>query len=649
MQGRLSGTLPERKLTMKKARIVITIGLILTSASGLWAQNAPAEPVLKHIPAGAIGYVVVNNIQNTIDKVEKFATDIAVMPPKPADAPKVSMMLGMLKQMAMLGDGFNPNAGAAAVLLDPKQFGFNLPGLVESGMSGKELDEKNAKALANGVPFVLYVPGTSIKGVFGNYPIEKDGLLTTVKLRMGKMFAAKTGSYVILSPNKKAIAAVVTAAKKTEAQLVKAQAAMIKRNDISYHVDINLISPTITAVMKAVTKQVAQDEPEIAPIVNLYVSLFSQLFEQLDSESGGIRIDKTGIIIESLDVAKPATMMAKSWTATGKAKSKGAGVLDSLPSLPYVLALGASGGASENAATIGKFVDDLLAMEPLATKLTAATKAKTKKTVAGIMDEIQEVQFVGGGAPAGNGLFGVAWSIKCKDSAKLKALMADKAELGQTFLRALIDDNDVKDLKITYSKGVEKAGDIPVDSIEISHPDMLKMSQRERTEMVKVLGEDKIRFLIAAPDKNTVVVTFAGSTAMTAKAIAAAAGKGPIPKAPGTAAAMDVLPKDPQVIVFINIANLLDVVRTGMAAMIDDPQQRQQMTAIVPQLQCKTPIAIGAKAEGKTMHSLMFVPTALVKEIVPKIQQTMMMLMMGAMGGGQAQPQPGNGPPPGDF
>ncbi|MDP6045459.1 MAG: hypothetical protein QGG25_07615, partial [Phycisphaerae bacterium] len=525
---------------MRKTHIAVTIVLILSSVSGLWAQNAPAEPVLKHIPAGATAYVIVNNIQNTLTKIENYGTDLGLMPPKPADAPKTSMMLTMLRQMAMLGDGFNPNADAAVVLLDIKQYGFNLPGLIESGMAGKELDEKNAQAIANGIPFVIYVPGSSIKGVFGKYPIAQEGLLTTVKLRMGKMFAAKAGSYVILSPNKDALKAVLTSAKKTEDELTKAQAALIKRNDISYNVDFKILSPPLNAFMAAIKKQVAQEEPEIAPILNIYFSLFTQIFDQLDSESGGIRIDKTGIIAEAVDVAKPGTTMAKTWAVMGQAKSKGAGVLNSIPSLPYVLAFGAAGqpGAGGGAELFTKLVDDVLAIEPLASKLTAATKAKTKKTVAGLINEITEIQVVAGGAPAGNGLFGLSYCIKCKDSANFKSLLADKASLVKTFLKALIDDNDVNDLTITYSKGVETVGSIPVDAIEISHPEMAKMSQKERTEMTKVLGEDKIRFLIAAPDKNTVVITFAGSTAMTAKAIAASAGKGPIPTAPGTSAVM---------------------------------------------------------------------------------------------------------------
>jgi hypothetical protein len=55
---------------------------------------------------------------------------------------------------------------------------------------------------------------------------------------------------------------------------------------------------------------------------------------------------------------------------------------------------------------------------------------------------------------------------------------------------------------------------------------------------------------------------------------------------------------------------------------------------------------MGAKMKDNTAHSVMFIPTPLIKEIVPKIQQAMMMFMMGAMGGGQPV-QPAE--PAGDF
>ena len=638
---------------MRRIHVAVTIALLLAFTSGLWAQDTaakkPAESVLKHIPAGAMGYVVVNNVQETITKVEKFMTSVGAMPPPPADAPPVSMILQMLRKEAKLGDGFNPNAGAAVVLLDPKQFGINLPKLVLSGITGEEPDQQGNKGLQAGFPFVLYVPGSNLSKVFGNYKIvTKDKEFATVQLRMGKMFVGRAGSYILLSPNKAALKAVMTADKKTGDELSKAEAALIKRNDIAYHVDFKLISPTVTALINAIGKQAAAEQPDVGPILNIYFSIFTQLFEQLDSEAGGIRVDKTGIVAESLDAAKAGSTIAKSWTAAGKAKCKGAGVLDSLPSLPYVLAFGAA-GAGENLDFVTKLIDDVLAIEPLATKLTKETKAKTRKTIAGLMEQIDEVQFVAGGAPAGNGMFGLAWVIKCKDSAKLKTLLADKAALAQTFITTLIDDRDAKALKITYSKGVDKAGDISIDAIEISHPEMLKMKERERTEMAKVLGEDKIRFLIAAADKQTVVVTFAGSTAMTAKTVAAASGKGPIPKTPGAAEVMKVLPEDPNMLLFLNIANLLDVIRTGMASAVERPEERQKLMAMIPKLECKTPIAVGAKPKDNTLHAVLYVPTALIREIIPKIQQTMMMIMMGGMGGRE---QPGVAPkplPPGDF
>ncbi|MBT3199520.1 MAG: hypothetical protein HN350_06345 [Phycisphaerales bacterium] len=637
---------------MRKSHIVITLALLASLTTALQAQNktaqAPVEPVITHIPAGAMGYAIVNNIKKTTETVEAFVNDLGVMPPKPEGAPKTSMFLQMLIQEIKLGDGFNPNGDAAVVMLDINQFGFNVPALIESGTTGKELDAKNKAAIEAGLPVVIYVPGASAATVFSNYKIEKDGDLDVVKLRMGPMFSSQLGGYVLLSPNKAAIKAVKNAVKKTSAELAAKQLTIIKRNNISYHVDLKLLKPIVDGVMDAAGKEAARDEPELAGIIKLYFSLIKHLFTELEAESGGIRIEKAGIIAESIDLAKVSGNIAKAWTAVGKIKPSSTGLLGSLPSLPYVIALGAAGepGATTDAEFVTKMVDDVLKLEPLATKLSKETKAKTKKTILGLMEQIGEVQIVAGGAPAGNGMFGLAWSIKCKDSAVLKSLIADKAELAQTYLTSLIDDQDVKALKITYSKGVEKSGSVAVDTVEISHPEMLKMSQRERTEMAKVLGEDKIRFMVSAPDKTTVVVTFGGSTAMTSKAIAAAGGKGSIPTAAGTTAAMAIMPKDANVLMFLNIANLLDVIRTGAASMIDDPDQRQMMTAMIPQLQCKTPIAMGAKMKDNTAHSVMFIPTPLIKEIVPKIQQAMMMFMMGAMGGGQPV-QPAE--PAGDF
>ncbi|MCP4374665.1 MAG: hypothetical protein GY794_00580 [bacterium] len=625
---------------MRKFPVIVGVGLLLVFSTGLLAQNAPAESVIDHIPAGTMGYVVVNNIQDTAGTFEKFAASIGVLPPSPPDAPAQSMILPMLRQAARLGDGFNPNAGAAIVMLDPKPFGINVAALAASAVTGEEPDEKTAKALANGVPFVIYVPGSSVKGVFGNYEIGKaDGGLSTVNLRMGKMFAVKKGSYILLSPNKAALNSVKAAKITARTELSKSEAKLIKRNNIAYYINAQNLSPVIKAAMEVAGKQAASEEPEAAALINTYMSMIEGAFDQIKSDVGGLRIDNAGIVLESQKTAKPDSALAKTMAATAAITTKGASVLDSLPSLPYVLAVGAAGGM-DNCDFLTKAIDKALATEPLATKLTAETKAKTKKTIAGLIEQITGFQIVAGGAPAGKGVVGLAWAIKCKDSAKFKALLADKADLIQTLATTLIDDGEAKGLKIPYNKGVEKCGDVSVDTIEITHPEMLKMSERERGEMTKAIGEDKIRFLIAAPDKNTVVVTFGGTTAMMAKAIASASGKGPIPTATGTSAAMAVLPKDPQVLVFLNLGNMLNVVRTGMGAFIENPEQLKGMQMMIPQLQCKTPIALASKFKGNTAHSVVYISTDLVREVVPKVQQAIMM-MMGGMGGGGL-----GGPPP---
>ena len=45
-------------------------------------------------------------------------------------------------------------------------------------------------------------------------------------------------------------------------------------------------------------------------------------------------------------------------------------------------------------------------------------------------------------------------------------------------------------------------GGASVDSITISHPNLAELKEEERTEMTQILGEDKIRFLVATVDEN---------------------------------------------------------------------------------------------------------------------------------------------------
>jgi hypothetical protein len=299
--------------------------------------------------------------------------------------------------------------------------------------------------------------------------------------------------------------------------------------------------------------------------------------------------------------------------------------------MPYVLALGAAGSTSPQQAQVGMdMINSLLLSQPIA-GMPDDLKAAIKKSYQDANDQVTGIQFVGGGAPAGSGVFGLSLVIQCKDSAKMKDLLADYAGIAQGLIKHFgKDEPDANGIVVKYVRGIETVGQISADAIVVEAPSLEKMEEADRAEMKKVLGEDKIRVRVLATDKNTVVMTIGGSGAFFAEAVkAATAGAGnKIGTDANSLAAMKHLPAERNMVALFSASNLYDVIVSGMKTM--SPQEEMPPFKIT----CKTPIAIGAGTTGKSAHVVVFFPTDLIKDVAG-------MIMTPPMGGG-----PGNPPPP---
>ena len=276
-------------------------------------------------------------------------------------------------------------------------------------------------------------------------------------------------------------------------------------------------------------------------------------------------------------------------------------------------------------------INSLMLNEPLA-GMPDDLKASIKKLYQDVTDQVTGMQIVGGGAPEGAGVFGVSFVIKCKDSAKMKQLLAEKARIAQALVKHFgADEPDLLKLSIKYVKDVQTIGQVSADAVVIEHPKMEEMEERERAEMKKALGEDKINFRIAATDKNTVVVTVGGSNAFFAEAVkVAASGTGKIGTDPYSIKAMKYLPAERQTIMLFSASNLYDVIVAGMKVMA--PEEELPPFKIT----CKTPIAMGAGTTGKSAHFVIFVPTDLIKDVAG-------IIMMFQGGGAGAAPPVADG------
>ena len=619
---------------MRTMQAVLASLLIVSVATGAAAQAKPAaEPIIGHIPAGTMGYIVINNADGALKKVETFLGDIG-MGAVLGGQEKPGALMQMIQAGAKLGEGFNPNGGMAVLMLDPQQYGIDFVKMME------EETEPDPSQL----PIVIAVAGSSVKEVFGLYDVTTAGKYAKVAFPGTQMAAAPCGGYVLLSPMAKALDAVLAARKKAPAELSKDEAALMNRSDLGAYFNMKIVGPLYIKLMKVMQeKAAAQQEAGGMPMnpfeamggagmMDMFTKIYSDVFGQMRSLTMGVQLADTGVVIEQMVSFAPDSKYAKMLAAYGDG---GKPPLGRLSNLPYVLAFGMQLKEGEGKKAFAQLnqemMDAIFSIEQLA-GISDATKAKIKKLTAEEVDLVTGMQMVAGGAPGGSGVFGIGAVIECKDSAKYKALMAEETTLGVELIKELIKEQELQQLQMTYDKGVETLGDVSIDAITISHPKLAEMPEGERAQFTAIFGEDKIRVFVAAIDKTTVVTTIGGGKPFLADAIKRAKEGGSILAEPGTIQAMKYMPKNSSGVMLLNVGNLFEVIRTGMQAI-------QPGGAVPFNIACKTPIAIGGGVTGKAGHAVIYLPSELIKEISGIVQ-----MFMGGMGGmGPGAPAPGRG------
>ena len=586
------------------------------------APAVKAQPILEAIPAGTMGYVVVPSVKGTFDNVGKFFQDIGVAELLAAFMP--GDLLDTLKTQAKLGDGFNAEGGFAAVMLDPAPFGIDFVKMMD--------DHSGAKP---DVPFVLFVPGSTVKDVFGAYEMKEEGAYTKVELRMGTMFASQLGGYVILSPMSKALDAVTKAEKRAAGELTKDRAEVLSKADVAMNVNMKIAGPVYMAFMeKAMDMSKGQMDAGSSKLIKSVMPFYRRIFDQMESLAITLNFGRSGgLVFEELVTALPESALGKALAAY---KSTGPTTLDRVPNLPYVLAMSSQGTVKEASILQADMIESFVK----ALEISDASRDKIKKITTGMDEQVTGCQMVIGGAPEGAGVAAMAVVLTCKDSEAVKPLLADTADTALAVIKELsAKDKDAKDIdvRIVYKKDADKVDAASIDTITIESAKLDKLEADDKAQMKSILGQDKLVFFVAAPDKNTVVVTFGGDKAFLTEALKAAKGGGTIAKDPQVIEVLKALPKDPASVVLFNFGNLWQLVAKGAKALGKGDE--------VPPLSIegKTPIAAASSISGNTVRVTFFIPNSLVKEIVDNVKMFM------GMGGGPGA-KPGKSPAGGkDF
>ncbi|MCJ7544440.1 MAG: hypothetical protein MUP47_07750 [Phycisphaerae bacterium] len=613
------------------------------------------ESVLQHIPADALGYVVVRDVGALMGKVDAYLAEIGlaelVAPAMPTGA------LDSVRAAAMLGEGFNPSGGCAVVMLDPEKLGVDL--LAIMGQGEEPASQPETEPVEPKLPIVILVPGLSVESVFGNYPITPGQKYTEVALRVGPMLAKQMGGYVCLSPSAEALDALAAAAPASPpAELTE----LLARSDITLHINMEVAAPLVDKLLAKGVASMAEGQapPVIRSIWSTYMGFYKELCSQMTAVSIGGRFVPTGVVIEAMAGFKPDSPLGR---AIATAQPAGGNLLGRVSSPSYVLAIGMATTSSEETENQQKafaidIVDTCLAMPPL-NALAEQTKADLKALVLALSEQqAGGMQMVIGGAPRGSGLFGASAVLRCKDSAALKELLLGAVPLVETVIKTLAEEEELP-FQIVTTRGVATVDGLAVDAIEFipraeqEEPTATTESaapaeeaeattdpaeteapateeaaapekpttesapaEAEKGPIATVMGEDKIRFYLAAVDPQTLVVTFGGAQPYLAEAVRVAkAGDGTILSDPAVAKALAVMPKSITSVGLLNVGNLFDVI-THAAVTMEGPGAGPPF-----KITTQTPIAMGGGASGTSAYVVYYIPNDLVKEGVNIFKQ----------------------------
>lgn len=600
--------------------VIVMLTSAVVASAGLGAEPAvkPAS-IFKVIPAGA-SYYAVNDIGKTAADVEKFLNDIGVGPmlgigqKRPGDgrAPR-SVLLDMLKTKLKLGKGFNAAGGAAVVMLDPSSVGVDLVRRLEAARKKDPQNVNDFGALRFEELLAFVVPG-KIEGLFADVERTAEGKLSVMKRNGKKFYGCQKGQYVILSPTKKAVLAILNAKKNAAADLSKDELDLAGRSNVIGRYNNTAFRPLLARILDDADKALKKGlDPVTAAGLGVYVSIARGLVAQLDSVTVGLRLGRDGLNIDSISATRVGSTAAEVMQAESD-KSGGAKVLDSVPSMPYVVAVGVKGWTDNK--TLSTAMLDLsrnLMGAKSVLNVDEKTKARMKALQAKMAGMVTAMQIVIGGAPQGKGMVTMAYVIRCKDSAKYRKATSENIALSKAALKGV---NPLA--AMDYVQNAETIDGLSIDAVDITMANAIFGSEAMAKAFKMILGEEKIRMRIATPDTKTLVMTLGGSKTFLRKALQAASGAGPIPKMSGTIAAMKHLPKDSTIVSLFHLTNLLDVIRTGML----EGEAPAKYAAMVPALKCQTPVAFGAKAKGTALHTGLFIPKVLVKESVEAVMAT---------------------------
>lgn len=593
------------------AMIALTFAALLAWPTAS-AQAQQGEEILQYVPADALGFAVVGNLEQATGKIDQFIADIGMADALPA------RMLQMLKDNTGIDAGLNESGSVGVVVLNPESVGMTM----DEAFNGAEPP-----------PFAILVPGDDPEEIFANFQPEegKGGMMTVVMPGGDTGYVMAMGNHSVLSPSSDVIRALsdVEGAIRPSA----GDADVLAGSDIFIWVNMAALSPLIDAGMDAAmagieSGQMPGADPEVMMALQAMLPvlpMYQDMLTQMDSLSLGLHIGQEGVTLNAYAGFASDSVWGRAFSGLNIARSA---VMDRLPALDYVLAYSVNIGNRDLGPMheVQQEAMDALRDSQALAMLSAEAREDLLDGMQTMNEELRGAQVYMGGPAGQSGLFGMAMVMDTDDAAETAAGFAQVFDaMGQAIAA---NSPDGEQVEVQYLTGDARLSGVDVDAIVITGP----MDEDDRAEIDMVMGEPRLAIYLAQIDNETLVMTMGGGSNFAAQAISAArAGKG-LDEEDALQTSLAALPENRFFTMAISPTNLLSLVQRGMVTVMGDDANDEQIMAL--QLTTEAPITVGAAPMGPGVRKALFVPTPLVGEAIPMVMQIIQMIEGGGPNSG---------------
>ncbi|MFW6145795.1 MAG: hypothetical protein ACOC7R_00510 [Planctomycetota bacterium] len=581
--------------------LVLTLAL---AAASVAAQ--PADSVLARIPGDSVGFYGTTNTAGAVANLGRFINDVShgLVPPN---------LLEMYKSQRRIGRGFRDRGGFAFVVLNPAPFSLDYAA-VARGEQAMPPD---------GPPVAVILPGEPT--MFHARTRRRQGRYTIVDAPDGTVYARSLDGYTVTARRRAYVDAVVDASTTVAQVLDGEHLTMLARGDFFAYADVGRLGDAMSVQLDQATARMGQlpiSDAYRRPLVEAYAELVAScttFLTQLRAASAAVTFSDDGVQVDSLISLAPDTPLAAIAQGMRRLDPRRAG---RLPAGTYGLAAWAAWEplTGETLEAPGRLT---AAMNPALFAGADPQRAdRARRANRRLLAHTLGVQYTVGAPPPGHGLLAMTAAVAVDDAAAVMDEMPAWIEAQIPLIGALLParEPDGPARRMDYLEDVETVASVTVDAVDLGNVPARLPQQANRRPLALFADRERLRVYIAAVSDDTIVLTFGGGTAYLARAIDAARGGGSLARNADIGRALGKLPLDPMAACVFSLPNTLDVAKNATPA-TPGPGRDQGVRPLLnaASLRSTTPIAYGAATEGAGVRQTLFVPKALLADVIQNI------------------------------